>query len=208
MVAGSAILVAVVLAACGSSNVVTSPTASAAVAITGPSASPDPSPSPSASPTPTPSPSPAATPSPTPTPTPVPPLALNHCAGKTGGSSTDAFNSTNKYFSGYLDFSTTNTVTCVEANWVQPAITCLLNDNTSDMSIYVGIGGTDGKGTSVPHERFEKAATEAYCVNGVPNYIAWTDAREPKGGFTMAPFRVSAHDQIWRRSGAPAIPSR
>lgn len=197
MVGGSVILLALVLAACGSSNVVSTPNPSAAVAVTSPSASPLPSASPSASPSPTPTPtaSPTATPSPTPSPTPA--LALKHCTGTKGRASTSTFTNKDKYFAGYLDTGVSNTVTCVEASWIQPAITCAAGDSKSEVVIYSGIGGTNGKGTAPADGRFEKAATEAYCFEGVPNYLAFTDALTAKNGFKLASFDVAIHDQIW-----------
>ncbi len=199
MAGGLVILLAVVLAACGSTNVVPSPNASAAVAVSSPSASVSPSASSTASlsssPSPTPSPSPTATPAPTPSPTPA--LTLKHCTGTKGRASTSLFTNKDKYFAGYLDTGTSNTVTCVEASWILPAITCAAGDSKSDVVIYSGIGGTNGKGTVPADERFEKAATEAYCFDGVPNYIAFTDALAAKNGFKLATFDVAVHDQIW-----------
>ena len=201
MVGGSVILLAIVLAACGSSNVVPTSNASAAVAVASPSAGADSSPSagPSAlpSPTATDTASPTATPSPTPSPTAVPALALSHCSGKAGTASSSRFNNTQKYFAGLLDATTSKTVTCVEASWVQPAITCAAGDTKSDVVIFVGIGGTDGKGTTGSHERPEETASEGFCDNGIPTYIAWTYSVQKTNGFKQAPFFVSAHDVMW-----------
>ena len=199
--AGLAVALTVVLAACGSST----PAASvAAVASTNATASPNATASASASPAPTPSPtsqptaSPTVTPSPTPSPTAVPALALTHCTGKSGAKSATSLATTNKYFAGYLDYGKTNNVTCIEASWVQPAISCPAGDNSSDAAITVTIAGYDGHGTSLAHQRPEEAGTDSYCDNGIPTYIPWTYTRQPKDdGYRQAPFFVTSGDQIW-----------
>ena len=201
--AGWILLLTVVLAACGSANVVPSATPTTDITSEAPGVSPSPSPSPSATPSPTTL--PTATPLPTPSPTPLPPLVLHHCTGKTGGSSAVGNLSNQKDFAGYLAFNGRNPVSCVEASWTQPAITCAAGDSSSDLIIYVAVNGTDGKGTSGSHVRNEKAATEAYCQNGFTKYTAWSYLDTPNSGIRPAPFFIAAHDHVWaqvRSSGS------
>ena len=194
-VAATAVLV-LVLAGCGSSSVVPSASSQTLAVTPSPSAATTagPSPSPSASPTPTATPSP----SPTPSPTPLPPLAVTHCTGKSGHPSSTSVSSSDKLFAGYADAGTSRTVTCVEAAWVMPTITCAAGDSKSDMSVVVMIAGTDGRGTTSAHMRPEKAAAEAYCYDGIEQYVAWTYSVQPKdAGFKEAPFVIRAGDQMW-----------
>jgi hypothetical protein len=142
-------------------------------------------------------PSPTASALPTPSPTPQPPLALNHCTGKTGGTSAAGQLSNQEDFAGYLAFNGTSPVSCVEASWIMPAITCSATDSKSDVIVYLAINGNDGKGTSESHERNEKISTEAYCVAGLPNYSAWTFVRKAKDDYRLAPFGIRPRDQIW-----------
>ncbi|HLY48461.1 MAG TPA: G1 family glutamic endopeptidase [Solirubrobacteraceae bacterium] len=195
MAIGSVLLLAVALAACGSTNVIPSASPAGVRPSAAPSANPSPTPSPS--PTETPSASASSTPLPTPSPTPLPPLALNHCTGKSGGSSAAANLSNQKDFAGYLAFNGRNNVTCVEASWIQPAITCAASDSKSDVVFYLAINGTDGKGTSESHLRNAKVATEAFCDTGFADYSAWMYVDQPKNGYHLAPFAISAHDQVW-----------
>jgi hypothetical protein len=186
----------IVVAACGTSAAAPSvaPQSSASAssaAIIAPTPSPTPTPAVS------PSASPSSSPSPTPSATPVPALALHHCAGKAGKVSSTYIATTQKFWAGYLDEGSTKNVTCVEASWTEPTVTCAAGDSKADMAIYVAIVGGDGKGTTGTHQRAEQATTEAYCDSGFPVYTAWMYAGTGTSGFHSAKFGIRSGDQIW-----------
>lgn len=96
-----------------------------------------------------------------------------------------------------LNVTPSTTVSCVEATWVEPSISCAAGDNKSDVSIWLAIAGTDGKGTTGTHERGEKAGSDAFCSFGAPTYTAWTYSHQKTDGYHEATFFVSVHDQMW-----------
>ena len=67
----------------------------------------------------------------------------------------------------------------------------------SQATIWVGIVGDDGHGTSQSHQRAEQAGTYAWCNGTFTEFEAWTYAYPNDKTFTTAPFEIYPGDQIW-----------
>lgn len=141
-----------------------------------------PSPSPS---TPPPIPIPIPSPTPAPGPTPCPGgSTTSKAAGPLGLDS-----STN--WSGYAATTSKPSVTCVEAEWVEPTPTCSSKPAFSVAATWVGIGGWASKDPLV------QIGTEAECSNGLPVHDAWFEVYPTQGHSFPAGVPVYAGDAIW-----------
>jgi hypothetical protein len=135
-------------------------------------------PTPSASPSPTPTPTPTPTPKPTPTASVTPkssPSAslgnggISPCPGKNvtaGSGPLDSEGSTN--WSGYAATSNDAPITCIEATWVQPSISCGKTSHSA-ISMWVGIGGFD-------QDYLEQVGSEVDCDLGKISHFLWHES--------------------------------
>ena len=139
-------------------------------ALVVPSTTASPTPSPTPSPTRSPRPTPTATPKPTPTPSPsIGNGGISSCPGKTvtaGSGALDSEGSTN--WSGYAATSDDAPVTCVEATWIQPSISCGKTSHSA-ISIWVGIGGFD-------QDNLEQVGSEVDCDLGKISHFLWHES--------------------------------
>jgi hypothetical protein len=156
-------LVAVLVAAC--------------VDLTAPSVAPTGvlAPTPSAA-RPTPSPRPSASPHPSPTPSAATADVIAPCPGSDrtpGGGSGSTIVGLSSNWSGYVAAVRTAGVTCVEASWVEPTITCPKSGSQA-VAIWIGIDGFASRTLGIPStSALVQIGTQGNCRDGVSFHNAW-----------------------------------
>lgn len=124
-----------------------------------------------------PSASPSAAPSPSATPNPTGALALtcpgtNHTPGAAAGHTTRG---TSANWSGYVAVAKKTGVTCVQASWIEPGITCPRTGHQA-VAIWIGIDGFSSRVLGVPStSSLVQIGTQADCRDGLAAHGAWRE---------------------------------
>jgi hypothetical protein len=157
-----------------------------------------------------PSPSGRTAPTPTPIPTPAPtPVAIVHCPGQAGSVIGRSNSNQTTNWSGYAISAAdrSSQVSCIEASWVEPVVTCASSGALTEVSIWVGIDGfaQSGRAGIGP----EQVGTDIRCQDGVASQTAWWETYPSFNGeviFTdpasdsqsdLAPMAIASGDRIW-----------
>ena len=168
-------MVAALLGACAPAP---SPSEPSPVAVTSPSPSATDAPSaqvsPTASASATATASPTPTPSPTPAPTPVP--SIVKCPGAPLRQSTLIYPYTATEFVGYAIGKPKANITCVEATWTQPKVTCAKTDQRFSISISIDGWTSSRLHVNAPSPRLVSVGTETECIDGKPVISTWHQA--------------------------------
>ena len=185
----AAVAVCATIGACGSSP----PPTDQAVAVVE-TASPTVSPSPSLTPSPsaTQSATPTVTPSPTPAPTPVP--SITSCPGAESRKSGSSYPYTARSFVAYVIGRGGGNVTCVEATWKQPKVTCGKKDQR--FAVSVAIDGWTSAEMHVKAPKTVEVGTESECAGGALTTSGWHLAN-PEKFFQYFPFHPAVGDIVW-----------
>jgi hypothetical protein len=172
-------------------------------------ASPEPSAGPTGLPL-APSPSPAsATASPTataslplPTSTPVTAGPPARCPGTDrtpGAAAGRQLVGVSQNWSGYVAAGRRTGVTCVEASWIEPAVTCPAKGSRA-VAIWIGIDGFSSSTLGIPSTTtLIQIGTQASCQNGVLLHAAWREVLPAEQHEVQIPGKVSAGDHISAR---------
>ena len=150
-----------------------------ASATAGPSGSPGTPPGPSAPP-------PGAS-----KPTPCPGTNRNPTAGPgrhyTGSSAN---------WSGYVAAVKKTGVTCVEASWIEPTVTCPASGHQA-VAIWIGMDGFEAKAIGVPStDVLVQIGTQATCTDGVLEHIAWHETLPGEPHEVQIAARIRAGDHM------------
>lgn len=174
----SRLTVAMIAGLLGACAPAPSPSEASSVAITSPSPSatdaPSASTSPTASASSTATASPTPTPSPTPTATPVP--SIVKCPGAATRQSALTYPYTATEFVGYAIGRPNAKITCVEATWTQPKVTCTKADQRFAISISIDGWTSSRLHVNAPSPRLVSVGTEAECIDGKPVISTWHQA--------------------------------
>jgi hypothetical protein len=182
-----ALILALLLAACGAE--VVSPSAAASL----PAPTEVPTPATTATPSPAPSPTPTASAKPTPAPSASPgssPNPVAVCPGKVqvvkslGTPVKDASSD----WSGYTVSSSSTPFTCVEATWTQPSVDCR-GSSLKAVAYWVGIGGVGQVG-------LVQTGTETQCLHGSAVIGAWQQSLPQERYAVPLDLTVAAGDQV------------
>lgn len=140
--------------------------------------------------------------------------ALEHCAGAPSVGTGESVRAVSTW-AGYVAAKPPDSVSCVEASWLEPIVTC--GRASAAVSIWVGIGaydsvdlGIDDKGHPI-----QQAGTGVDCEGGQAEHYAWHQFRPreatdhqfpaPAGGGDMV---VEPGDRMWaqvRYTGAAFV---
>jgi Peptidase A4 family len=153
----------------------------------------------SVSPTPTTSPTLAPSMSPTPTITvaaPAPCPGSNRNPGASAGRQVTG-SSTN--WSGYVAAVRRTSVTCVEASWIEPAISCPSSGHRA-VAIWIGFDGFSATLLGIPSTKvLVQIGTQAECNNGVASHNGWHEVLPAEKVEVAAPGPVHAGDHLSAR---------
>jgi hypothetical protein len=177
--------------------------ATTATPATSPTASPDPvaAASPSAAPASPVPPSPAVTPSAIPSSPPLggPPPRCPGTDRTPGAASGPRYTGSSNNWSGYVSAVKKTGVTCVEASWVEPDVTCPKTGHQA-VAIWIGIDGFSSKLIGVPEtERLIQIGTQANCVDGRKFHTAWREVLPDEPHEVAIAGTVHAGDHISAR---------
>ena len=161
---------------------------------------------------------PAATPSASSMPAPAPTASaiapLEHCSGAPSVGTGESVRAASTW-AGYVAAKPPGSVSCVEASWLEPTVTC--GRAAAAVSIWVGIGAYDSVALGITDKGhpIQYAGTGVDCEDGRAEHYAWhqfrpresTDRRFPKpaGGGDMV---VEPGDRMWaqvRYTGATFV---
>ena len=153
--------------------------ATTATPATSPTSSPDPvaAASPSAAPASPVPPSPAVTPSAIPSSPPLggPPPRCPGTDRTPGAASGPRYTGSSNNWSGYVSAVKKTGVTCVEASWVEPDVTCPKTGHQA-VAIWIGIDGFSSKLIGIPEtERLIQIGTQVDCNAGRKTHMAWRE---------------------------------
>lgn len=186
-----ALLVVVLVGACGSPGPTADPSGSA-------SASAAPSAPASAKPTASAKPGTSASPSPSATTPPIVGATQTACPGKaTGSHRGKVVTGQSRNWAGYIAGGGSSHVTCVEGTWVQPKVRCPATGQTS-VVIWVGIDGSSAVG-GLPDASatLAQTGTAGNCNNGKAEYGAWYEFLPDLRHMEAYRLPVAAGDKIW-----------
>jgi len=113
---------------------------------------------------------PSILPSPEATPSAV--AALAHCTGRPSVGTGDSFHAVSTW-AGYVAGEPPGGVSCVEASWVEPTVTC--DDAPAGVDIWVGIGAYDSVDLGIEDKGhpIQQAGTGVDCEDGLAEHYAW-----------------------------------
>ena len=155
----------------------------------------------------TPSASPAASPSDSPSPSPEPsiaPVAVKPeaCPGTNrnpGYGSGRRLYASSANWSGYVAATRKTGVTCVEASWVEPSVTCPDTGHQA-VAIWIGIDGFASKTVGIPAtDVLVQIGTQADCSDGVAAHSAWYEILPGETNEVPIAARIQAGDHMSAR---------
>lgn len=129
--------------------------------------------------------------------------ALEHCGGAPSVGEGDSFRATSTW-AGYVAAEPPGSVSCVEASWLEPTVSC--GHTSAAASFWVGIGAYDSVDLGIEDlgHPIQQAGTGVDCEGGQAEHYAWHQfqPREstdhsfpiPAGGGDMV---VEPGDRIW-----------
>jgi hypothetical protein len=102
-------------------------------------------------------------------------------------------------WSGYVAAVRTSIVTCVEASWVEPRITCLARGDQA-VAIWIGIDGFSSRQIGVPSTTsLVQIGTQANCHDGVAFHDAWHEILPAEQHEVRIAARIQAGDHMSAR---------
>jgi Peptidase A4 family len=127
-----------------------------------------------------------------------------HCSG-TASTGIGASVKRGSTWSGYVAAQAPDTVTCVEAAWIEPDVTCGAAD--AAVAIWVGIGGYTSHDLGIFDDghALERAGTGVDCEGGQATHYAWhqiepLEASDQPFGAVAGPAEdmvIAAGDRLW-----------
>jgi peptidase A4-like protein len=102
-------------------------------------------------------------------------------------------------WSGYVSAVRTSIVTCVEASWVEPRITCPAKGDQA-VAIWIGIDGFSSRQIGVaPTTSLVQIGTQANCHDGIALHDAWREILPAEQHEVRIPARIEAGDHMSAR---------
>jgi hypothetical protein len=106
---------------------------------------------------------------------------------------------TSSNWSGYVAARSKGGVTCLEASWVEPDVTCARTGHQA-VAIWIGVDGFSAKALGVPSTNaLVQIGTQADCNNGVASHGAWHEILPAESTEQAIPGAVNAGDHISAR---------
>jgi len=102
-------------------------------------------------------------------------------------------------WSGYVAARSKGGVTCVEASWVEPDVTCARTGHQA-VAIWIGVDGFSARALGVPSTNvLVQIGTQADCNNGVASHSAWHEILPAESTEQAIPGAVNAGDHVSTR---------
>ena len=146
-----------------------------------------------------PSASPSVSPSPAPPPVAAKPSACPGTNKNPGAGAGRQLVGDSENWSGYVAAVRTTSVTCVEASWIQPTVTCPKTGRQA-VAIWIGIDGFSARVLGVPStDILVQIGTQATCTDGVLTHDAWHEILPGEPNEVHVPGSIRAGDHIFAK---------